>query len=406
MLRPKSFKGGRGRNSWGAAPHRWTFKLFVAAIIFGCWTSAIMAWVTSADTVAWFGDTPALTLNATPFGAGSTRFSAAGPSTDSAGATITMVSLTSPAASVNRANNITATSQAQAVTNADYYYANLTVATQGLRVSAIRMYARSENNSTAAMTVSIYDTVLATQVFLDTAGVLIDTTAGSLTNVNLPITNTAAMVPGRMYQVRFYFWNCGGANQCYIDNPVISTELNENPVAQNDAFTMPSAAGVSGTVLANNGSGADSDIEAQALTVDQINGASFTVGSGISLANGTLTITNAGTGAFNFVPGSAAFTTQTFTYRINDGFGGTATATVTITDTRPRVTLRKISNGATLAFGFSGSNGIPNQTITTGSSGVAMSGSTTPLTSPATSTQIVEASVWEAAARRASPAVP
>ena len=386
----ESILGGAQTRFWGQRSLRSNLWLFIAALALCIYASKAKAWTSPGDSVAWFGDTPALTLNATPFGSGAARFSAAGASTASTGATITMVSLLSPSASVNRANNITATSLAQAITNSNYYFANLTVAGQGLLVSGMRFNARAENTATARMTVSYYDTVTATETFTDATGTLIASASGTSPGVTLPMTNAVSLVPGRMYQVRFYFWNCGASKQCYIDNPVISTSVNENPTAQNDAFTISGSAGVSGGLYANNGSGADTDVEGQALTVDQINGASFTVGNGITLANGTLTITNATTGAFNFVSAGPAFTTQTFTYRINDGFGGTSSATVTITDARAVLTARKISTGGVGAFTFAGTNGFGADTITTVTAGAAVNGVGKILAANATATTLTE----------------
>ncbi|MEQ1543980.1 DUF4347 domain-containing protein, partial [Methyloglobulus sp.] len=105
------------------------------------------------------------------------------------------------------------------------------------------------------------------------------------------------------------------------------------PVAQNDAFTIAEDASLSGNLYANNGSGVDSDIRGDTMTINRINNAVYTVGGPIALANGTLTITNATTGAFTFVPNADFNGTQAFTYTITDANGGTSTATSTITVT-------------------------------------------------------------------------
>ena len=105
------------------------------------------------------------------------------------------------------------------------------------------------------------------------------------------------------------------------------------PTARNDAFSTNEDTTLFGNLFANNGSGADSDPRNDALTVTRINGATFTVGTPITLASGTLTITNATTGAFTFVPNAnvSGVNLQSFTYTIADPWGNTSTATATIT---------------------------------------------------------------------------
>lgn len=75
------------------------------------------------------------------------------------------------------------------------------------------------------------------------------------------------------------------------------------------------------------------------------------------------------------------------------------TATCTINNIKlPTVTIRKISNGGIGAFNFTGSNGIPAQTLTTTAVGSSVSGSTTTLTARDTATTITEtmtATFWQ-----------
>jgi uncharacterized repeat protein (TIGR01451 family) len=64
----------------------------------------------------------------------------------------------------------------------------------------------------------------------------------------------------------------------------------------------------------------------------------------------------------------------------------------------PTLTLQKISNGGTGAFDFSGTNGVPTQTISTTAVGSTFSGTTATLTTQATATAITEAmpaTFWE-----------
>jgi hypothetical protein len=162
------------------------------------------------------------------------------------------------------------------------------------------------------------------------------------------------------------------------------------PVAQPDSFTTYYNTALSGNLYSDNGSGADTDFNGDILTITQINGAGFTVGTPIALSDGLLTITDATTGAFSFTPSSGFFGIQTFTYTVSDANGATSTATATITVVRTTVTLSKTSIGAVGAFTFTGNNGWSSQTITTATSGVAVTGSTQTLAAASTVTTITE----------------
>jgi VCBS repeat-containing protein len=107
--------------------------------------------------------------------------------------------------------------------------------------------------------------------------------------------------------------------------------INQPPIANNDSFTVNEDAILMGNLFANNGSGADSDPEGDTYTITAVNGASFTVGVPIVLANGELTITNAATGAFTFEPNLGYSGPASFTYSITDVEGGVDTATASIT---------------------------------------------------------------------------
>ncbi len=109
------------------------------------------------------------------------------------------------------------------------------------------------------------------------------------------------------------------------------------PTAQADAFATLETTLVSGNVLSNNGSGTDSDPDGDPLNVTQVNGAAFTSGVAFALASGAL-LTMHTNGSFDYDPngvfealpaGSTA--SDSFTYAISDGAGGTDNATVTFT---------------------------------------------------------------------------
>ena len=115
--------------------------------------------------------------------------------------------------------------------------------------------------------------------------------------------------------------------------------IDDLPVALNDAVSTVESAPVSGSLFANNGSGADSDVDGPALTIAAVNGSAAGVGTQITLASGALLTVNAdGTysynpnGRFDNLPGSGSGSvntaTDTFTYTLAGG--NTATVTVTI----------------------------------------------------------------------------
>ncbi|RZJ41713.1 MAG: hypothetical protein EON86_09210, partial [Brevundimonas sp.] len=120
---------------------------------------------------------------------------------------------------------------------------------------------------------------------------------------------------------------------------VTITPVDDAPVGQNDAVATGESAVYSGDVFADNGSGADADVDS-ALTVSAVNGDSGGVGNPVTLPSGALLTLNAdGTfdydpnGAFDFAPGAASGAsnlspTDSFTYSLAGG--GTFTVTVTI----------------------------------------------------------------------------
>jgi len=95
---------------------------------------------------------------------------------------------------------------------------------------------------------------------------------------------------------------------------------NVNPVAQDDDFTVLKGLGLAGNVLADNGNGADSDAEMQALSVVP---QSFTTAQG-----GTVTIL--ANGDFTYAAASGFLGFDSFEYTLLDSLGGGDTGTVSI----------------------------------------------------------------------------
>jgi len=112
--------------------------------------------------------------------------------------------------------------------------------------------------------------------------------------------------------------------------------LNDAPTAVNDAETTDQNSTVNIDLLgADDSVAADSDPDGDALTVTQING--ITAGGVITLASGALLQVN-GNGTVDYDPNGqfdsldqGDVATDSFTYVISDGNGGTSTATATVT---------------------------------------------------------------------------
>ena len=112
---------------------------------------------------------------------------------------------------------------------------------------------------------------------------------------------------------------------------------NDAPVAQNDSETTDEDTVLSDNVLLDNGSGVDSDPDGDAISVTAVNGDDMVVGSEVTLPSGATLTLNAN-GTYDYNPNGAfedlavgESTTDSFTYEISDGEGGTDVATVTVT---------------------------------------------------------------------------
>lgn len=108
---------------------------------------------------------------------------------------------------------------------------------------------------------------------------------------------------------------------------IIITPVNNAPVAKADSFTFFVGGSRSGNVLIDNGNGADSDPDGDALSITPVTLATAQGGSVILSANGN----------FVYSPTNPAITSDTFTYTVQDGFGGSSTATAQITISQPNL---------------------------------------------------------------------
>ncbi|GAA5511055.1 hypothetical protein Rcae01_06568 [Novipirellula caenicola] len=113
-----------------------------------------------------------------------------------------------------------------------------------------------------------------------------------------------------------------------IPSPISTTAslvvnaINHNPAAVDDLFTSAvEDTPLTGNVLADNGSGADSDPDGNTITSTLVPGSGPQHGSVIL----------AGNGDFTYTPNANFHGTDSFTYILSDGQGGTDTAVVSIT---------------------------------------------------------------------------
>ena len=110
--------------------------------------------------------------------------------------------------------------------------------------------------------------------------------------------------------------------------------VNDGPVAADDAFETAEAAALSGNVLSDNGAGADADPDTpDNLAIVALNGGALGT---ITLASGAR-VTLSDNGRFSYDQAGAfealnagQTETDSFTYTVSDGNGGTDTATVSV----------------------------------------------------------------------------
>lgn len=124
----------------------------------------------------------------------------------------------------------------------------------------------------------------------------------------------------------------------------ITANTNTDPVANDKTFTTPAGSAITGNVItaANAQSGsADSDPDGDKLSVKNWGPVHF----------GTLSTNDDGT--FTYTPNSGFIGTETFSYQVEDGYGGSATATVTITVTAAiaNLSVQKSASASTVITG-------------------------------------------------------
>ncbi len=107
------------------------------------------------------------------------------------------------------------------------------------------------------------------------------------------------------------------------NNPFQGVLGNDAPVAADDAASGDEDTAIVGNVLVNEG-----DLEADPLTVIEVNGAARTDDAVVLPSGARLTI--AADGSFVYTPAAGFSGSDSFTYTVSDGRGGEAQATVTL----------------------------------------------------------------------------
>ena len=125
-------------------------------------------------------------------------------------------------------------------------------------------------------------------------------------------------------------------NRSTVTSENYTIDLNSPPTAIDDSFTTDEGTLLAGNVLADNGSGADTDAETTTLTVTALNGSEASVGAPVTLASGALLTLNTN-GTFDYDPNGQFETlaesetaSDSFSYTLSDGVN-TDSANVTIT---------------------------------------------------------------------------
>ncbi|HYE27115.1 MAG TPA: Ig-like domain-containing protein [Allosphingosinicella sp.] len=133
----------------------------------------------------------------------------------------------------------------------------------------------------------------------------------------------------------------GGSEQDIDTRTISVSAVNDPPVAQPDAISTPENVIGTGSLFANNGSGADSDLEGDTFTISAVNGSGANVGTQINLASGAKLTVNAD-GSYSYDPNgkfnrltdntSGAVNTSTVgdTFQYTVSGGNTVTVTVTV----------------------------------------------------------------------------
>ena len=147
----------------------------------------------------------------------------------------------------------------------------------------------------------------------------------SIASVGTPANGTAAISSGKIvYTPKAGFSGTdsftytisdgkGGTATATVSVTVKAVSVNHDPVAQNDSVTTDQDKAVTINVLAN-----DSDPDGDTISIASVG----------TPANGTAAISS---GKIIYTPKAGFSGTDSFTYTISDGKGGTATATVSVT---------------------------------------------------------------------------
>ncbi|MGB7329296.1 MAG: putative Ig domain-containing protein, partial [Rubripirellula sp.] len=161
------------------------------------------------------------------------------------------------------------------------------------------------------------------------AGLSIDPTTGVIAGIY-----DADSSQGGPYSVIITATDDNGAT---VTQSFTWTVTNPGPTATDNDLGTSEGSTLSGNVMSDNdGSGVDSDVDGDTITVSAVNGNAANVATSIAGTNGGSFIINAN-GTYSFATGSdfeyldaGETATTTINYTISDGEGGTDSATVTV----------------------------------------------------------------------------
>ncbi|WP_201493700.1 beta strand repeat-containing protein, partial [Rubrivivax sp. A210] len=163
------------------------------------------------------------------------------------------------------------------------------------------------------------------------------THAGDLATRNAAAAYFTAMPAARTLVASYQDWNDAS------DTSTASITVNSPPVAAANPRSIGMDKQATGNAISDDGNGAsaggvDSDVDGQTLTMTAVNGLAGNIGDTITLASGARLLARSD-GSYLYDPTSLTVkptagtptVTDSFTYTIADGNGGSSTATVTMT---------------------------------------------------------------------------
>ncbi|SHG55070.1 gliding motility-associated C-terminal domain-containing protein [Flavobacterium micromati] len=272
--------------------------------------------------VVFFGDSPPNTPNAYFDGlVTSASAMARGP-----GANLSNITnRTGGTATVFSVNGIASSTLEEALLNDDYIFTTVVLNSPGptVRVGSFSVGRRVASFNNGRVALVLFNPVTNSNTIISQDVPVYNRTNSGIAGA---IVSGGTFINGQAYQLRYYFYGAGSsAGSTYmIDNPAVGFQVNDAPIATNEATITNCSEAVNIAVLNN-----DTDPENDVLTITKINGNNFTIGSAIVVTGGTIVVNANKT--ITFTPSNNTPATRSFTYTINDGNNNSAIGTVNVT---------------------------------------------------------------------------